>query len=315
MARLQLIGVDFDSGARGGSVADAATELRRLGLVDRLVFRHDVLDWGELIAPAPVAQRSEVSGLLNEEPLIVMTRRLRDAVGYGLAEGAIPVVYGADCAVLLGALAGARDALGEIGLMSVDGHEDLLDLGRSPDGRASGSVLALVLGLTGESAPTPLRELLPLARAERLALLGQRQRQELAEPALASLRERPGRMAFRASADEVRAAAPAACGREGALVAAGADDDLRAGRPGARAGRWWLHIDLDVLDAGAFPALDYLAPGGLSWQQLLTLVSAALGVRGCCGVSLVAYDPELDPDLVAGRLLVDFADRLAALLP
>ena len=106
MARLLLIGVDFDSCARDGAVADAATELRRLGLVDRLVLRHDVVDWGELITSAPVAERSAASGLLNEEALLLLVRRLRDAVGHGLSEDATPFVYGADCAVLLGALAG-----------------------------------------------------------------------------------------------------------------------------------------------------------------------------------------------------------------
>ena len=165
MARLQLIGVDFDSYARDGAIADAATELRHLGLVDRLAFRHDILDWGELITAAPVAERAEGSGLLNEEALLVMVRRLRDAVGFGLREDATPLVYGADCAVLLGALAGARDAVGEVGLVFVDGHEDAFGLEQSPDGQAADSELALALGLTGEAAPDQLREPLGAGRA------------------------------------------------------------------------------------------------------------------------------------------------------
>ena len=162
--------------------------------------------------------------------------------------------------------------------------------------------------------PAPLRELLPVVRAERLALLGPRDRQELAAHGQSSLRERLGEGLFFASDDELREAGFAACGREAALVAAGGGEELRAGKPGARAGRWWLHIDFDVLSGGAFPAQDSLSLGGLSWQELLELVSAALGVRGCCGVSLVIYNPELDPDHVVGRLIVDFAERLAALL-
>ena len=98
-------------------------------------------------------------------------------------------------------------------------------------------------------------------------------------------------------------------------AAAGAGEELRAGLPGARAGRWWLHVDLDVLSAAAFPAQDFVSPGGLSWQELLEVVTAALAVRGCCGVSLVGYDPELDPERVVARLIVDLAERLAALLP
>jgi arginase len=315
MARLLLIGVDFDSCARDGAVADAATELRRLGLVDRLALRHDVVDWGELITSAPVAERNAASGLANEEALLLLVRRLRDAVGYGLSVDATPLVYGADCAVLLGALAGARDVLGEVGLVFVDGHEDAVSLETSPDGRADRSALALAVGLGGVRAPGLLRELLPLVRAERLALLGPRDRQELAALGQPSLLERAdGRLSFH-SDHGLRAAGAAACGREAALVAAGAGEEVRAGLPGARAGRWWLHVDLDVLSAAAFPAQDFVSPGGLSWQELLEVVTAALAVRGCCGVSLVRYDPVIDAERVVARLVVDLAERLAAPLP
>jgi len=315
VARLQLIGVDFDSCAHDGGVADAATELRRLGLIDRLALRHDVVDWGELITSAPVAERGEGPGLMNEAALLLLLRRLRDAVGYGLGEDATPVVYGADCAVLPGALAGARGALGEVGLVFVDGHEDALGLEASPDGRADRSALALALGLAGERLPAPLGELPQLVCAGRLALLGPRDRQELAALGQPSLRDRLGEGLRIVSDEELRAAGCAAAGREAALVAAGGGEDLRAGRPGARAGRWWLHVDLDVLSAAAFPAQDFYSPGGLSWGELLEVVTAALGVRGCCGVSLVGYDPELDGERVVARLIVDLTERLAVLLP
>ena len=60
-----------------------------------------------------------------------------------------------------------------------------------------------------------------------------------------------------------------------------AADPVGAGRAAVghvrlQADRWWLHVDLDVLDPQAFAAqgLPGVAddPGGLSWQQLTELL-------------------------------------------
>ena len=48
--------------------------------------------------------------------------------------------------------------------------------------------------------------------------------------------------------------------------------------------RWWLHIDLDVLDPAEFPAQGLPdvedEPGGLTWDQLTDLVMALFGSLG-----------------------------------
>ena len=78
--------------------------------------------------------------------------------------------------------------------------------------------------------------------------------------------------------------------------------------------RWWLHVDLDVLDPGvrrAGPARGRGRPGGLSWQQLTDLPVAAVGAGGCIGLSLAIYDPEQDPDGTGADAIVDLASTLA----
>ena len=115
--RLRLIGVPFDSYGRAGAVARAPVVLRSAGLADRLRNRHEVAGGKDLSLPGPVAERSAMSGLLNEEALSALTGALRSAVGLALADGLFPLVYGGDCAVLLGALAGLRDSAGQVGLL------------------------------------------------------------------------------------------------------------------------------------------------------------------------------------------------------
>jgi hypothetical protein len=50
------------------------------------------------------------------------------------------------------------------------------------------------------------------------------------------------------------------------------------------------------LQSEDFPAADYLQPGGLTWADLGEIASEALADPRCLGVSLVIYNPDLDPD-------------------
>ena len=296
MARLMTIGVPFDPRAGEAAVDEASLELRKLGLVDRLAMSHDLKDWGELVVPDPGPAPGP--GPFDENSLQVMTARLRDAVSFACAEDYVPIVYATDRAVLLGGLAGARDVFGQVGLLFVGEHTGAGEADASADGHAAGRELVLALGVAGESAPEPLRELLPLVRPERLVVLVSRDAAELRERGFGA-----------------RAA-------EAAAVAAGAPGagDSAAARPAERRvysrdfGRWWLHLDVGALVSGSMPAPGTLAPGSLSWAELTELASSALKVRGCCGVSLVVCSPELDPERIAARATVEFVERLATQL-
>jgi arginase len=73
-----------------------------------------------------------------------------------------------------------------------------------------------------------------------------------------------------------------------------------AAHVGAQAHGWWLHVDLDVLDAGAFRACgaasDPSMPAGLTWAQLTQVTRTALRAGGCRGWSIGVYNADLDPD-------------------
>jgi arginase len=73
---------------------------------------------------------------------------------------------------------------------------------------------------------------------------------------------------------------------------------------------WWLHIDLDVLDRGAFSACgaasDDAMPGGLSWAELTAVASSALQAGGARGWSVGVYNPDLDPERSGAQRIVEF---------
>ena len=127
------------------------------------------------------------AGLLNEDALLTMIDTVYGRVRGSLAERRFPLLYGADCAVLLGAVPALRDEAGAAGLLFLDAHEDATTMAASPDGEAANMEIALLLGLAGADAPAALRRHLP-AIDRRARMLGQRDeayRDALAVPSLA----------------------------------------------------------------------------------------------------------------------------------
>jgi hypothetical protein len=142
--------------------------------IRRELHRHrlTVRDLGEL--PPAETTRGTTTGLINEPALLAMTASLNHHIGKALRNKRFPIVYGGDCAALLGIVAGLRDHAGSVGLVFVDGHEDTMPLDVSEDGEAANTELGLLLGLTGRLMTGPLAEALPALRPDLVSVLGPR---------------------------------------------------------------------------------------------------------------------------------------------
>ena len=301
MAEVELIGVPFDGYGRPGNQARAAGVLRDHGLAQAFAG-HDVTAADDVDLPAPTSARGEDTSLVNEPAILALVDALGARVGPAVAVGRFPVVYGGDCTTLLGTVPSLRDHVGAVGALVVDGHEDTMPLDVSEDGEAANAEVGLLLGTTGRLLRGPLAARLPALATEHLALLGHRDAGWRARFNVGSL---AGLGVWSRSLDDV-AGAPAEAAR--AAVA-----HLRAG-----ADRWWLHIDLDVVDPVQFPAQGLPdvedEPGGLTWPQLTELAVAAVEAGGCVGLSLAIYDPDQDPDGTGADAIVDLASTLAGRL-
>lgn len=299
MADIELIGVPFDGYGRPGNQARAAEVLHNAGLAD--AFDHHHVTTHDLVLPEPDRGRGASTGLINETALLAMTDALNIRVGEAVLAGRFPVVYGGDCSSLFGVVTGLRDHVGDVGLVFVDGHEDTMPLDVSEDGEAANTEIGLLLGLTGRLLAGGLGDRLPALRPEQLIVLGPR--------------DDAWRRRFNVGtlADSGVWLAP---------LAEVADDPAGAGRAAmaelaAHVDRWWLHIDLDVLDPLEFPAqgLPDVAdePGGLTWDQLTDLVVSLFGsLAHCVGASLAIYDPDQDHDRTDAANIVQFVRNALA---
>src|SRR5919201_1118784 len=122
--------------------------------------------------------------------LLEMIEALYTRVKEVLSARHFPLVYGADCSVLLAVVPALRDVAGQAGIMFIDGHEDATPMEFSPDGEVASMEIALLLGLTGELAPMALRARLPALKSDAVAVLGARDEPERVERNIATLADR-----------------------------------------------------------------------------------------------------------------------------
>ncbi len=290
MHRILATGVPIDCvNAPGPGSPPYGTELAPAALRDAgLPGAAGAADAGDLDIRLVGRDRDPATGVLGWPSVLAATRTLRSLVQTQIDDGAVPFLVGGCCTLLPGALAGARDALGAIGLAYLDGHLDLYDGRTSPTGEAADMPMSVITGRGPAAWSADLGA--PLVGPGQLALLGQRDRDEAADYG-SVLPEQAGL--------DPELSPPVL--RQRGLAAAGqaARDQLTA-----TAGRYWVHLDVDVLDEQAFPATDYLMPGGLSLGELSELIRPLLAAPGLAGVSLACYNPQKDSGGGGARDLV-----------
>lgn len=225
----------------------------------------------------------------NGNGIRAFNEALAERVGAALGARQFPLVVGGDCSILLGCLAAARRS-GELALVHVDGHSDF----RNPAnhefsaelGSAAGADLALAIGL-GESLLTDWGQGPPLVRETNVIQIGEREARDpgwgwgdIADTAITRI--------------EIFE-----------LLERGIDWALRRARAVTGTLRFWLHVDLDVIDATLLPAVDSPGSPGLDFDQLATLLRPLAADAACLGCDLTIFDPELDPAGTCARRIVD----------
>ena len=284
MASFTYVGVPIDSVGRSGGTEHGPAKLRELGLADLCGA-----DAGDPDVRIRGEERDPVTGIVGSADTLATTSAIREATSAALVSGERPFLAGGCCAELPGALAGARDIMGRVGVAYLDGHLDLYDGVTSPTGEGADMPLSVALG----RGPDEWVEVCggASARGSDVVPIGYRDVDEL--PTLERLGPELGDGFRPVSKEAVRSEGAAVVGER---VAA----ELTAG-----AGRFWLHLDVDVLGEDVFPATDYLMPDGLTMDDLVALMRPLGTSPSLIGVSLGCYNPEKDPLDVYGRALVE----------
>ncbi|MGW6277462.1 arginase family protein [Kribbella sp. NPDC055071] len=221
-------------------------------------------------------------GVFNAAAMASYSVKLADRIGELIGAGKFVVLLGGECSNLLGpALALKR--LGRYGVVYLDGHSDFRTVDNAPYvGAAGGEALALVTG-RGQPDLTDLEGRGPYVRDSDAALLGIRADDEyVADVRTAGIPVWP---ATDVAADPAKAA-------DGVL------DHLHETE-------FWVHLDVDILDAAIMPAVDSPDPGGIDHAQLRALLRPLLAAPTCVGIDIGIFDPDLDPDGVYAAELTD----------
>jgi arginase len=284
MRTIGLLGVPTNSAGTIDGVARGPLALREAGLVGALHRHAKIHDYGDVTLPDPSPTRGSHSHVIDPNGLAALVARVREAVAPILDNGHLPLVIGGDCALLLGCLA-ASSGRDRVGLLFVDGHEDAYLPIQSSTGEAADMELAFALGMADASWSPELAALLPIVAPTDVRILGARDAELLRAEGVASLRDRVALVDGEGLAADPAGSAAAAC----------------ASLPDP----WWFHLDLDVLSTEALPAIDYPQPGGLGWDELAVVATAALSADPR-GWDVTIYNPDLDPTRVHARRIVRF---------
>lgn len=197
------------------------------------------------------------------------------------------LVLGGDCSILIGNMLGLKRR-GRYGLVFFDAHSDFRHPDNSPHiNAAAGEDLAIVTG-RGDKRLTRLEKLEPYVLDEDVHVVGVRQ----SDTCLDELKATEIRVTTSQQMKNV------SCTQ---LVS-----DILYTVTRYTSG-FWIHLDLDVIDAAEMPAVDSPEKGGPTFKAISELLSGLLSSTCCLGLEVTIYDPDLDPKGI-------YADRIVECL-
>ncbi|QEX19562.1 arginase [Hypericibacter terrae] len=289
MTRFAIIEAPSPLGLWPSGVERAPEVLLQLGLARALDARRA----GRVEPPDYDPVRDADTKMLNPQGIAEYSPRLADEVGAAVDQGEFPVVLGGDCSILLGCLLGLRRR-GRYGLLFLDGHADFYQPEASLTGEAADMDLALVSG-RGPAIVTDLDGGRPYVRDEDIVLFG----------------HRDAAMALKYGSQDVRETDITVLDLQTVRKAGVADAAAAAARQLAGSDRqgFWIHLDVDVLDDAVMPAVDYRMSDGLEFEELVAVLKAAVGSGRAVGLDLPIFNPNLDPNRVIARQLVNALAR------
>ena len=294
-----LIGAPSSAGAHWPGQEKAPAALRALGLIERLEDAGlHVDDHGDLprVRFRPDKRQRHQQNLLA---VVEVAVQVAERVEATLPADQVPLVLGGDCTIELGVVAGAlrsgRD--GELGLLYVDGHADLNTPLTSPSGILDSMGVAHMVGEEGTAEELGrVGPRFPLMPEEMIVLFGYNPLELNDAEANALTRRRMPRYPL----SEIRGRAEEA--------AAKALSEIEG-----RAGRFLVHLDVDVIDFTDCPIADVPQQGaGLEAREAISCLKFFVQSPKFAGLTITEINPDHADE--EGALLRGFADSIAEVL-
>lgn len=284
-----LIGVPSSAAAHWPGLEKGPAALRDAGLVAALHSAGiDLVDRGDqetrLWAASRVDDRPN-----NWRAAVEVVADARTVIADVLADNRRPLVVGGDCTLAVSMVAGIVDHHGDVGLLYVDGGQDLMipiDHPREPilDAMGVAHMLDLPGCLDDLAAVGPRR---PLLTPDAVAFVGYADEEEDTHGLVDAAPRFPVSQVLHDPEGTAELA-----------LAALANEQLM------------VHLDVDVLDALYLPLADIASFGsGLRLHHLERLLGVMLSDPRVVGMTVVEANPDHDPSGESARLLVSALGR------
>jgi len=294
--RIALIGAPSSAAAFSAGCEKAPAALRAAGLVEKLQGAgFEVVDYGDC-AVRLFADDEEHRRARNLAEIVAGLNDLKTRAELAVKSGALVLVLGGDCAQVIGLLAAARRYYRHINLLWFDRDADLNTPATTPSGRIDGMVVAHILG---KGAPELVRVWgePPLVREPDITFFGL---DRLDPPEQEFLSKSTMRYNY---AGDIQA--------HGANKAS----QLALAQVHADSREFILHLDLDVITAEEFPAVNVPGSGGLNFADVSSALLEFAKHKNLLGLDIAQYNPDKDSDRTgASKLVKLLVEVLAARL-
>lgn len=269
----------------------AVRALRELGLAEVLRQRSvSFRDFGDLALPQINAD-SGPPNLRNLPHFTESTDIISDAASRVPRDDFV-FCLGGECGLILGCVAGFKSAFkGQPGILWLDAHGDFNTPETTPSGFIGGMPLALACG-RGPKFSSQIENLRPLLREEHAVHLGNRDLDPSESRAMEAspMRVYSAAMVHREDVNKI-------AGEVAAYLADTTD---------------WIicHLDVDVIDPAVISAVDFPSKGGLTPEEVKTIVEALKRTEKLKVFNLTAYDPNLDENQTSGRTILKLISEI-----
>jgi arginase len=296
--KIALLGAPSSAAALSAGHERAPVALRAAGLIPALqAAGFEVVDFGDAATQLFQAD-DEHPRARNLPAALAGLRDLRPRVEVAVKSGALPLVIGGDCMIVLATIAGSRRYYRNVGLVYMDSDADLNEPATTPSGCVDGMVISHAVG-RGAAEMIRFWNEPPLVREPEIALFGVNR----TDPNEDKFLERTPMRAYRAADITKRGAAAAAQQALDRMHGAGHE--------------FVLHFDVDVIASDEFRATNYPSTSGLKLAETREALCVFARQPHLAVMTVCAYNPALDPDGSAAKLVIDLivealAQRLAA---
>ena len=233
-------------------------------------------------------ERDRQTSVLNVSALRTFSDSLKDTLGQIPIDKKFALVLGGDCSILIGIMA-ALKSMGTYGLFFLDAHADFYEPEKSVTGEAADMDLAIITG-RGPDILTNIDNAKPYVYDENVIHFGQRDMEETRKFQSQEIRSTKIKCL-----DLTRL-------QQGSHLQIANEIDAYVTQ--IKVDGFWIHFDTDVINDELNPAVDYRLPGGLSFEQCQTILTALIQKYPTVGMSVTIFNPNLDTNDRVARQIV-----------